>query len=252
LSRKWLLRGGATSLVDKLLMQFLEWDWLERSEDYVRTGQPIDLHEALTAGAWDAYQRGMRALAVPFSSEAVRRMPVPSMARDLLDVGGSHGHYSAALCRRHDGLRAVVLDLPDAVRHAAPLLAAEQMGDRVVHRPGNALTDDLGAEAWDLVLISQLVHHFTEEQNRELAQRVASALRPGGIFAVMEVFRAPQPRDAGQLGALLDFTFALTSRSGTWTPAEIADWQRQAGLQPRRTIHLRSNPGAGIQAAAKR
>jgi 2-polyprenyl-3-methyl-5-hydroxy-6-metoxy-1,4-benzoquinol methylase len=178
-------------------------------------------------------------------------MPVPSGARDLLDIGGSHGHYSAALCRMHDGLRGVVLDLPEAVQHAAPLLAAEKMGDRVVHRVGNELTDDLGENSWDFVLISQVVHHFSEQQNRELAQRVARALRPRGVYAVMEAFRSPRPRDAGQLEALLDFNFALTSRSGTWTPAEIADWQRQAGLQPRPAVHLRSVPGTGIQAAVR-
>ena len=251
LSRKWLLSDRKSSLVDKLLLQFLEWDWLERSEDYVRTGEPMELHEVLSPGGWDAYQRGMRALAVPFSAEATRRMPIPSGACDLLDIGGSHGHYSSALCRRHDGLRAVVLDLPEAVQQAAPLLAAEQMGDRVVHRAGNALTDDLGHQDWDFVLISQVVHHFSEQQNRDLTRRVACALRPGGVYAVMEAFRAPRPRDAGQLGALLDFNFALTSRSGTWTPAEIADWQREANLRPRRTIHLRSVPGTGIQAAVK-
>jgi chemotaxis methyl-accepting protein methylase len=55
------------------------------------------------------------------------------------------------------------------------------MGDRVVHRAGNALTDDLGTGAYDIVLIAQVVHHFTADQNRELAERVARALRPGGV-----------------------------------------------------------------------
>src|ERR671915_441379 len=30
-SRKWLLRDSPHSLADKLLLQFLEWDWLERA-----------------------------------------------------------------------------------------------------------------------------------------------------------------------------------------------------------------------------
>jgi hypothetical protein len=31
----------------------------------------------------------------------------------------------------------------------------------------------------------------------------------------------------------------------------MAEWQGAAGLEPRKTIHLRTAPGAGIQAAAK-
>jgi SAM-dependent methyltransferase len=250
-SRKWLLRDSPHSLADKLLFQFLEWDWLERAEEYVRTGEPLELHSMTDEEQWDLYQRGMRSVANAFAGEAVRRMPVPRDAREMLDIGGSHGYYSVALCRRHGGLRSVILDLPEAVEHAAPLLAAEGMGERVVHRAGDALTDELGADAYDLVLVAQLVHHFSEAQNRDLARRIARALRPGGVYAVLDEFRPRNAKEAGQVGALLEFYFALTSQSGTWAVEEIADWQRDAGLAPRRPIRLRTAPGVGIQVAAK-
>jgi predicted O-methyltransferase YrrM len=200
---------------------------------------------------WDSYQRGMRAMANTMAPEAVRRMPTPKNPKDMLDIGGSHGYYSVALCRKNEGLRAVILDLPEAVEHAAPLLAAEGMGDRVVHRAGNALTDELGTDAYDLVLIAQLIHHFSEDENRELASRVARALRPGGVYAVLDEFRPRTPKDAGQMGALLEFYFALTSQSGTWAVEEIADWQRGAGLAPRKPIRFLTVPGVGVQAAVK-
>jgi 2-polyprenyl-3-methyl-5-hydroxy-6-metoxy-1,4-benzoquinol methylase len=250
-SRKWLLRESPHSIADKMLLQFHEWDWLERAEDYVRTGEPLELHSMTDEGQWDLYQRGMRAMANAFAGEAVKRMPLPKDPKDMLDIGGSHGYYSVALCRRNEGLRSVILDLPQAIEHAAPLLAAEGMGDRVVHRAGDALADDLGTEAFDIVLIAQVVHHFSEDQNRELAVRVARALRPRGVYAVLDEFRPRSAKDAGQVGALLEFYFALTSQSGTWAVEEVADWQANAGLSPRRPIRLRTAPGVGIQAAFK-
>jgi 2-polyprenyl-3-methyl-5-hydroxy-6-metoxy-1,4-benzoquinol methylase len=249
--RKWLLREGPGSLADKMLFQFHEWDWMEHTEEFVRAGAPLELHRMLDGEEWGDYQRGMRSVAGASAGEAARRLPVPRGARDLLDVGGSHGHFSAAVCRRHEGLRAVVLDLPEAVEHAAPLLAEEGMGDRVVHRAGDALRDDLGEGAYDVVMTAQLVHHFTDEQNRGLAERVARALRPGGVYAIVDMLRSRSAKDAGQVPALLEFYFALTSESGTWTPEEMAGWQRQAGLEPRRAIRFRTLPGAGIQAAFK-
>ena len=251
MTRKWILRESPNSLADKLEFQFFEWEWMERTEEYVQTGRPLDIHGEMTSDQWDAYQRGMRALAAAFVPETVRRLRVPSGATDMLDIGGSHGYYSVAFCRRHEGLRATVLDLPEAVEYAAPLLAAEGMGDRVVHRAGNALDEDLGSEAYDLVLTAQFVHHLSEAQNRELARRVARALRPGGVYAILDAFRPRTPKDAGQLGALMEFYFALTSQSGTWAPGEMAAWQRDAGLEPRRPIRFRTVPGAGIQAATK-
>lgn len=251
-SRKWLVTAGSHSLADKMLFQFLEWDWLARTEDYVRTGDPLDVHTAMTADAdWDIYQRGMRAMASTPARELVRRLKLPKGARAMLDIGGSHGYFSVALCRKHKRLRSVILDLPEAVAQAAPILAAEGMGDRVVHRAGDALTDDLGENAYDLVLVSGLVHHFSDEQNRELAGRVSRALRPGGVLAVQDIFRPSTPTQAGQIGALLEFYFALTSRSGTWSIEDMTRWQQEANLQPRKPIRYRTVPGSGVQAAVK-
>jgi predicted O-methyltransferase YrrM len=185
-----------------------------------------------TAEEWGLYERGMRAIANAFAGEAVRRMPVPKRAGRMLDIGGSHGYCSVALCRRHEGLRSELLDLPQAVEQAAPLLAAEGMGDRVVHRAGDGLTSDLGTDAYDLVLIAQLVHQCSDEQNRGLAVRVGAALRPGGVFAMLDEFRPRTAKEAGQVGVLLDFYFALTSQSGTCAVEEIADGSGRRGSSP--------------------
>lgn len=245
--RKWLL-----PLHDSLLYRYLEWDWIARLDDFVRTGEAVDMHGEMTPEQWSLYQRGMADVFRFGVPELARRIPVPKAARNLLDVGGSHGLLSVALCRRHPGLRAVVVDLPEAVEHAAPILAAEGMGDRVVHRPGNALTDDLGTAAWDVVLLSNLAHHFDQATNRELVRRIARSLRPGGVFAIVEIIRRGSPSEGGQLGALFDLYFALTSESGTWSFEEMAAWQREAGLRPRKPVRLRRSPGFGVQAADRK
>lgn len=169
----------------------------------------------------------------------------------MLDIGGSHGHYSAMICRRHPRLRSTILDLPNAVSHAAPLLEAEGMGDRVTHRVGDALTADLGERIYDLVFTANLVHHFDDHTNRLLQQRVARALRPGGYSVIFEIIRSPTPKAAGQIGGLTDFFFAVTSEAGTWSFSEMAAWQTAAGLKPHKPIRLISAPGYGLQAARK-
>lgn len=251
LASRWLLRDSAQSVYDKMLFQFTEWEMVAGYEDYVRTGQPFQMHETFTAEQWTAYQRGMRAMAGTSAWEVARRTPVPARAKDMLDIGGAHGYYSVALCRRHAGLRSVILDLPEAIAEAQHLMAKEQMGGRVVHRAGNALTDDLGEAQYDMVLIASLMHHFDEETNRDLVQRIARALRPGGVLVVQEFMRNPRPQAGDHLGALLDLYFAATSESGTWSVQEIADWQRAAGLQPRKPIWLRSMPRHAQQVARK-
>jgi predicted O-methyltransferase YrrM/DNA-binding transcriptional ArsR family regulator len=249
-ARKWLLKDSPRSIYDKMMFHFTEWEWTANYEEYVRTGKPLDIHALLSDEASGVYQRGMRAIVGFQAREVVWRTPMPKNARTMLDIGGSHGYFSVAFCRRYPGLSAVVLDLPEAIKHAAPILAKEGMGDRVVHRVGNALTDDLGTEAWDLILISQLVHHFDDATNRDLVQRAARALRPGGILAIQDAL-LPSAGNNAALALLADLYLANTSQSGSKSLQEMADWQRAADLVPRRPVRFLSLPGFGQQSAMK-
>jgi hypothetical protein len=172
-ARRWLLKDSPRSLHDAILLQFVDEQFIAQMESFVRTGTPIEIHEHMTPDTWEIYQRGMRSGARLATPEVALRLPMPRQASTMLDIGGSHGYYSVALCRRYPALRATVLDLPEAVAAAAPLLAREGMGDRVVHRADNALTADLGQDTYDLILVANLVHHFTGAQNRDLVRRCA-------------------------------------------------------------------------------
>ena len=250
-ARKWLVPDSPVSLHDSLLYRYLEWDWIARMDEFLRDGEPLRIHQEMTCDQWALYQRGMLSFARLSAEELARRAPVPRGAREMLDLGGSHGFHSVALCRRHPNLRSTVFDLPAAVEHAAPLLAEQGMGERVVHRAGDALSEDFGMDRYDFILLSQLLHHFDAPVGRELVARLARALRPGGVLAILELMRRGPSGEGGQLGGLLDLYFAMTSESGTWTLEELAGWQRGAGLVQKKPIRFQTVPGLAIQAAVR-
>lgn len=252
-SRKWLLKNSPCSLYDYVISRSLTWEWLKHLEDYMQTGNPLQIHQEMTPQQWEQYQRGMRSLAGITAATVARRTPVPKGARTMLDVGGAHGYYSVMLCRRYPNLQATILELPEAVEYAAPLLAKEQMGDQVRYKAGDILTEDLGSETYDLIFISNLVHHFDAETNCQLFCRLARALRPGGNLVVQgAIFSQDNHQmfyDTEQLGNLWDLFFSLTSGAGSWAYEDIAAWQREAGLMPWKPLRMMT--GAGQQVASK-
>ena len=252
-SRHWLPGAAPSSIRDKLLLQAIEWRWMETLEDFVRSGRPLDFHDSMSDDERKLYHRGMRALAGITGREVARLVPLRRGATRILDLGGSHGHFAAEICRRYPNVSAEVIDLPDAVEAAAPLLAAEGLGDRLVHRPGDVVGADLGSERYDLVLMSNLAHHLDDEQNRQLAARVAKSLKPRGAFVIQEPARAERPGGNGQIPSLLGLYFAMQSRPGvrTWAVAEMAGWQKSAGLRPLRAKRLRTAPGWVQQSAVR-
>jgi 2-polyprenyl-3-methyl-5-hydroxy-6-metoxy-1,4-benzoquinol methylase len=230
-ARSWVLADGKNSFRDQNLMRYQEWRWWEHCEEYARTGKPLRVHQTMTEEEWGVYQRGMRSgLEMP-AQWVTRHVPLPRKARQMLDIGGGHGYLSVSICRRHTQLQATILDLPQAIKYAAPLLVQEDVGERVVHRAGNVLTEDLGIAGYDLVFMAAVVHHFDDGTNRELMRRIGRALKPGGIMAIWEPVRQNPAGEIRQVGGLMDLFFGFFSEAGTWSAAEVAVWFQEAGLE---------------------
>jgi SAM-dependent methyltransferase len=244
MTEKWILEESESSLHGFMLFNNrVVWQWLEGMGQYLETGRGLDMHSNFGPKQWELYQSAMWSGAISEAEEFARRVPMPKNATRMLDIGGSHGLHSSAACRRYPALSSVILDLPGAVEKAAPLLAKQGMGERVVHRVGNILTEELETQAYDLVLMSSVAHHLTAEQNRAVAAKVQRALRPGGIFVINEFIR-PDPAAKPELvGSSTDLFFGMTSTSGNWSVAEIQDWYRTAGLKPHKVIGYRAIPG---------
>lgn len=252
MTRKWVLSESPDSVRDLMVYNNrVVWPWLDQLGNYLETGKGMDYHSTFTEQQWSLYQPAMQAAAVAEASEFARRVPVPKQATRMLDIGGSHGLHSVALCKKLPQLSSVILDLSGAVNEAKTILKAQNMGGRVVHQEGNILTDELPDDTYDLILMSSLAHHFTEEQNLDVARKVARSLKKGGVFVINEFIR-PAPEDRPELvGSSTDLFFGLTSTSGNWSVQEIQSWQKDAGLKIGKIIGYRAIPGR-YQVVAKK
>lgn len=244
MARKWLLADSPDSVRDHLLFMRHQWHWHEHVTRYLRTGEGLCIHEDFQPVDWELYRRGMASTARLAADEVVRKTPLPPQATRLLDVGGAHGLYASAFCQRYPALEADVLDLPGMVTTTPP-------PGRIRYLVGDALTFPLGENQYDAVLLCQVSHHLTAEQNRDLAERVAAALRPGGCFVVVELLRERAGAEAELCRSLVGFFFGMTSAAGLWSEADIQGWQQAAGLTPLPARSLLTVPGSAVLAARK-
>ena len=248
---KWLLTDYTSNLIGKLRFQLIEWDWMANLENYVRTGKPMNFHYSMKPDEWSHYQEGMRDLSVNVAKEIAGKLKLPANASNMLDIGGSHGLYSIELCKKNQSLSSTILELPGAIDRASAIAAKHNLTDRVKYKAGNALTDDLGEQQYDLVMINNVVHHFTPEENRSLAKKIAKALKPGGIYSIGEFIRLQKPGEGGAVAATAGLYFSLTSSSGTWSEKEMRSWQTEAGLKPLKAISPMTLPGWKVLPANK-
>jgi SAM-dependent methyltransferase len=247
-ARRWLDPVRPGNVQDYLAFTAVQWEWLSHLEAFIKTDTPLIFHHDLAPAEWERYMLGMYSIARLTLPEVLWRARLPRHARTLLDLGGGHGLAAIQWCRRRPTLRADIVDLAAALLATPPL--PSDVAPRLRRIAGDALTSDLGTACYDVVYTANLMHHFSAAQNQCLAQRIARALRPGGIWIVQDGIRdtGNHISQASALGALY---FALTSASGFWTFDDFATWQRAAGLRPRRPIRLLTAPGQGIQIATR-
>ena len=222
------------------------WENVGHMEDAIRTGSGIDVHRTLRSEReWDVYQESMREDARTTARLILPFIPVKPGATRLLDIAGSHGLYGAALCRAHPPLRSEVLDLPSAVPAAVAIARSEGIDDIVTHRGGDALVDDLGTQN-DVVLINNLLHHFTREQSITLLHRVRQSMSANATVAIWELCPSDSDGPPNLLNDSVALFFRVTSGGRCHSSAEYADWLKKAGFVNVRVRRPGSTPQQAI------
>lgn len=219
-----------TYIISNLKFQNLLDDHIRKNfENYIKHGTSNNFHEELTNQDKKIYNIAMVSIANLCKNE-ITTIPIPKHARHMLDIGGGHGLYSKSLCEKHKNLKSVVLDICS--------IEENELAENIQFKTGNALTEDFGTGKWDIIILSNIIHHFTNNENFALFKKISESLSSEGIVIVVDFIR--QSNTTKQHTMVLDLLFTLTSNSQTWNISNIENWSKNSGLQIRKTRWLKS------------
>jgi SAM-dependent methyltransferase len=208
----------------------LHWETLSLLPEAVRDGKAYAMHEERhdETDRWRAYIRGLFEISRPEHEANAALVPVEDPRR-LVDVAGGHGAFSMAMCRRHPGLEATVLDLPPSAAVGREIVEEQGFSARVSFQEGDVFEVGLGEDV-DVVSVFNLIHHLPEERDRELCRMARAALRPGGCLVIGDSARPEPGEEVSEHGAISSLLFYAWSHSRNFTPSEIRGWMREAGF----------------------
>jgi SAM-dependent methyltransferase len=208
----------------------LHWEVLGLLPDAVRDGTAYAMHEERRGETerWEAYIRGLFEISRLEHDDNAALVPVEDPRR-MVDVAGGHGAFSMAMCRRHPGLHATVLDLPPSAAVGRKIVAEQGFADRISFHEGDIFELGLG-EDLDVISVFNLIHHLPEARNRELVGMAREALRPGGCLVIGDSARPEQGEDVSHHGAISSLLFYAWSHSRNFAPSEIRTWLADAGF----------------------
>ena len=256
MAAKWLEKGSPTDITAFLgfwqSIVFPFWD--THLEESVRRGRlSATLYEWLDQNpkGWKDVQEGFIVLARLIGPEILSKVKLPTGARHLLDVGGGHGMYSIQFCRQYPGINATVFDKSGPLAVARETIAAEKMTGKVSVREGDYTRDDLGTGN-DVILLFNIIHGNTPEENIELFQKVARSLNPHGLVVIMEQLAgAPSGNAAKAIVQFLGLNFLAALGGQTYEYRDVSKWLSSANFSQLKHVSLRRAPGVSLVLATK-
>lgn len=102
----------------------------------------------------------------------------------LMDVGGGHGAFLAAVAAQHPRLAMKLFDLPAVVDGAKAKLAARGLSHVALH--GGSFRDDPLPRGADLISLVRICHDHDDGVVRALLAKAHAALPPGGRLLIAE------------------------------------------------------------------
>lgn len=153
----------------------------------------------------------------------------------VLDIAAGHGIFGIEFTKLNPNAEVVALDWPNVLEVARENAKTAGVGERHSLAPGSAFDVDYGS-GYDIVLLTNFLHHFDEKTCVKLLKKVRSALKKGGKAVTLEF--VPDETRVSPPGAA---TFSMmmlgtTPQGDAYTFSELKAMCQAAGFA-KNTLH---------------
>lgn len=205
--------------------------WLDDSVAFVRKGGSIGLgNMAPDHPVWLKFARAMAPFVAPIAQNIAQHVGTwPQAPKRVLDIAAGHGLFGIAIAKAVPGAEVVATDWQAVLEIAKENAAAAGVSARHHTIAGSAFEVEWGKD-FDLVLITNFLHHFDRPTCEELLSKVRRSLSPGG--RVLAVDMVPnEDRVSPPFAAAFPFVMlASTPQGDAYTVREFEELGRAAGF----------------------
>src|SRR6478672_262983 len=232
--------GGATEfLCDPMLTEPAR----NMTEAVRRGGTTLDGEGTVSHDnpVWVKFARAMAPMmAMPAQLMAKLVDPQADRKLKILDIAAGHGLFGQAFATNNPQAEVVALDWPNVLEVAKENAARAGLSGRYSTIEGSAFDVDYGT-GYDLVLLTNFLHHFDPPTCETLLKKVRASLADGGRAVTLE-FVPNDDRVTPPQSAVFALTMLATTTAGeAYTFSELERMFRNAGFS-RSEIH-RLEPG---------
>jgi ubiquinone/menaquinone biosynthesis C-methylase UbiE len=179
---------------------------------------------------WVKFARAMAPMmALPSQMLAQLADPEANKKLRILDIAGGHGLYGLAFAKRNPNAEVTVVDWPNVLEVAKENAQTAGVSDRYHTKSGSAFDVDYGT-GYDIVLLTNFLHHFDVPTCETLLRKVHDALVAGGRAVTLEFVPNDDRVSPPQAAAFSMMMLGVTPSGDAYTFAELQDMFSNAGF----------------------
>ncbi|MBA4373206.1 MAG: hypothetical protein C0402_10145 [Thermodesulfovibrio sp.] len=227
-STRYLVKGSPLYQGDIIRHASSMWDRFATLDNVVKTGVP-----APRSGDHEAFILGMHNLTVLRTEALIKAIGIKGV-KTMLDLGGGPGTNAIAMAK--EGIKATIFDRQPTIAIAKKV--ARREGAKGLHfLAGDFQQDDIGS-GYDLILLSQIFHAYSSEENVALLNKCKKALNPFGRVVVQE-FPINDELTSPARSAVFSINMLVGTKSGRcYSPREMKQWLASTGFGSIRVKNL--------------
>ncbi len=177
---------------------------------------------------WVTFARAMAPMMKPAAEFIAGHVP-PDGPLKVLDIAAGHGVYGITIAQRNPRAEITAVDWAAVLEVAKENAAKAGVSSRYTTKPGSAFDVDFGS-GYDVVLLTNFLHHFDIATNEQLLRKVHAALNAGGKAVTLE-FVPGEDRVSPPVPARFAITMLVNTRQGdAYTFRELDAMFRHAGF----------------------
>jgi len=165
----------------------------------------------------------------------------------VLDVAAGHGMFGITLARHNPQAEITALDWRNVLEVARENAQAAGVAARYHTIAGSAFEADMGT-GYDVVLLTNILHHFDVATCETLLRRVHAALAPGGRAAILEFVPNDDRVSPPQAATFAMMMLGMTPAGDAYTFKELESMCRNAGFSSAQLHPLAPHPEAVVVA----
>ncbi|MFQ5694531.1 MAG: methyltransferase [Terriglobia bacterium] len=147
----------------------------------------------------------------------------------VLDIAAGHGLFGITLAKQNPNAEIVALDWPSVLELAKENAEKARIADRFHTLPGSAFEVDYGTD-YDLVLLTNFLHHFDPPTCEKLLRKAHAALLPGGRAVTLEFIPNEDHVSPPQAAGFSLMMLGSTPAGDAYTFSEFDRMFRNAGF----------------------